>query len=55
MRELVKNMENLSEIKGFIIYRPDVAKQTDELAESDKALMNENELEMLKKFEGKVV
>lgn len=53
MRQLIKDMET-QEIRGYVIYKPDSSK-ADETPEGDKALMNENELEMLRKFEGKVV
>lgn len=53
LRELVANMENLDEIKGFIIYKPEAIKA--DLADEDKKLANPFEFEIVKKFEGKIV
>ncbi len=46
-------MENLDEIKGFIIYKPEAIKA--DLADEDKKLANPFEFEIVKKFEGKIV
>jgi len=53
MRQLIKDMET-QDIRGFVIYKPDTSK-ADDTPEGDRALMNESELEMLRKFEGKIV
>lgn len=46
-------MENMEEIKGYIIYKPDTIKEI--VPEGDQQLMDPFELEIIKKFEGKIV
>jgi hypothetical protein len=49
----VKDMENMDDIKGYIIYKPDTIKQV--FSETEQQMMNLSEAEIIKKFEGKAV
>jgi hypothetical protein len=53
LRQLVKDMETMDDIKGFIIYKPDTVKQV--FSETEQQMMNPFEAEIIKKFEGKAV
>ena len=48
-------MENLDEIKGFILYKEDNIKSSAELTEGDQQLLNPFESEIVQKFKGKAV
>jgi hypothetical protein len=54
MRQIVKDMESLEEIRGYIIYKQDEGSKS-QLADGDKAVLNADELAMLQKFDGKTV
>jgi hypothetical protein len=53
LRQLVKDMDSLQEIKGFLLYKPDTTKSV--VSEQDQQMLSEHETEILKKFEGKAV
>lgn len=49
-------MENLAEIKGFLLYKENTTKKSEVIAENDQQLMqNERDAELTEKFKGKDV